>query len=116
MWVTLKGGDTGREDGSLIAASGLTDMSSFIQTLGGWLLAVFRRDEVELLPPLERSRTKPAPQRPHYRRTKTVLRALDSAPPGATYSQLLAHVREQTGVSCSSKVIARWKKERSSSS
>ena len=49
--------------------------------------------------------------KPHWRRTTEVYEALDSAPPGASYSQLIEYVYRKTGKRCSRKLIRKWKKE-----
>ena len=57
----------------------------------------------------------PTPGTPHWRRIKQVFAALDNAPKGYTYNQLIEYVRETTGVGCSRKLISKWKKYRQNS-
>ena len=49
---------------------------------------------------------------PHWRRIRQVFQALDNAPPGYTYNQLIEYVREATGKGCSRKLISKWKKQK----
>jgi hypothetical protein len=63
-------------------------------------------------PPLQPARQKPFPLRPHHRRRQTVFAALATASPNATTRELIVHVRAITGLGCSPKLIAAWKRER----
>jgi hypothetical protein len=70
-----------------------------------------RERRIEILLPLERSRGKPEPMRPNERRVNKVRAALATAPPEASHRQLIEHVREQTGIGASPKLIVRLTKE-----
>ena len=52
--------------------------------------------------------------KPHWKRTLAVYTALDQAPVGYSYSQLMEWVGQQTGQKCSRKLIKKWKDERQS--
>lgn len=85
------------------------------QTIRVWLRQLWqhwRTPRIEIQPPLQPARQKPFPQRPHHRRRQAVFAALATAPPDATTQALIAHVRVVTGLGCSPKLIAAWKRER----
>jgi hypothetical protein len=71
--------------------------------------------EIEILPPLrplrERIRPQPGISGPNWRRTATVYAVLSTVPTHYTYGQLIRCVRFKTGIGCSRKLIARWKRE-----
>jgi hypothetical protein len=70
----------------------------------------FGAREVKILPPLRPTRNGRAGLRPHHERTAEVMRVLDEAPEGATYEQLIAHVRERSHMGCSRRLVAKWRK------
>jgi hypothetical protein len=71
----------------------------------------WRAPRLKVQPPLQPARQKPFPQRPHHRRRQAVFAALATAPPAATTQAMIAHVRAVTGLGCSPKLIAAWKRE-----
>jgi hypothetical protein len=84
------------------------------QAIHAWLWAWWQRwhtPRLEIQPPWRPARQKPFPQRPHHRRRQAVFAALAIAPPDATTQTLIAHVRAVTGIGCSPKLIAAWKRE-----
>ncbi len=86
-----------------------------LQALKAWLLQCWRRwrtKRIVIQPPLQPGRHKPFPQRPHQARRQSVFDALDAAPVEFTRRQLIAYVRIVTGVGCSEKLIAQWRKAR----
>jgi hypothetical protein len=85
------------------------------QGLRAWLQHLWqswRTPRIEVQPPLQPARHKPFPQRPHHRRRLAVFAALATASPDATTHELIAHVRVVTGLGCSPKLIAAWKREK----
>jgi biotin carboxyl carrier protein len=55
-----------------------------------------------------------AKKTPHWRRINQVFQTLDTAPPSASYTQLIEYVRLSTGQGCSRKLISKWKKQNTS--
>jgi multidrug efflux pump subunit AcrA (membrane-fusion protein) len=85
-----------------------------IETIKSWWRSLRRHargEVVEILPPLRPSRARPDARAPNYRRAAAVYAALATAPPDATYDQLIARVKQVTGQACSRKIVARWKQE-----
>lgn len=76
----------------------------------GWQTWCTKR--LVILPPIQPTRHKSFPNRPHQRRRQAVFAALDAATAGLPRRQLIAHVRLVTGLGCSEKLIAEWRKER----
>lgn len=66
--------------------------------------------EIKILPPLKAITNGRAGMRPHHKRTNEVMRALDEAPDGKTYEQLIAYVRERSRIGCSRRIVAKWKR------
>lgn len=67
--------------------------------------------EIKILPPLKPISNGRAGMRPHHERTATVHKLLNEAPSEAHYKNLIAHVRERSGIGCSRRTIAAWKKK-----
>ncbi|PSB04930.1 hypothetical protein [Merismopedia glauca] len=59
-------------------------------------------------PPLKTS-----PRTPHYRRINIVYQALDNAQSEGIvkYTDLIEYVKNETGIGCSRKLIAKWKRK-----
>ncbi len=87
---------------------------SWWQTVKAWFQQGWQRlwqPPVIIQPPLQPTRHKPFPQRPHQQRRQAVFAALNVAPAGLTRRQLIAHVRSVTGIGCSEKLITQWRQE-----
>jgi hypothetical protein len=88
---------------------------SWIERANVFIGRLFGHAEVKILAPFRPSRARPDPKPPHHRRANAVRQALASAPPGASYRQLIAHVRQVTGTGCSLRTVYQWKREQESS-
>src|SRR5262249_50428995 len=98
-----------------LLAAYMTKLTQVWQRWRDWLRHHLHREMVQVLPPMQRSRAKPNPKPPHYRRAKIVHEALATAPSGSSDRELIAHVRAVTGIGCSFRTVHQWKKEQSQS-
>jgi hypothetical protein len=76
------------------------------------------RQEIHLFPPKIPSKEIPVikpliPNKPHWKRINKVYKALDNAQDQGIfkYTDLIEYVKKETGVGCSRKLIAKWKRE-----